>query len=614
MFASIAISGLERLRGVSALAAAVALAMLLPRLVAAQGAANLTAVNDLQSNCRVATGLVADQLSVSWSGGCVSGAANGVGDVFVFSKGRLRYIQRGEFRSGQLIRQDSLRDCASANCADDVPPSLLRLHEQAAASRAAPATPEIPAPAGARPGLVREIRAADAVYRGAFTQDPNSGTVSGEGKVEFFDGRSYQGTLKNSRKEGMGTYIWADGNRYAGAWANDLQDGQGEWSTKAGDRYVGAHVASRREGLGTMTYASGMRYEGDWKADRETGRGKLQFVNGDSYEGDFVQGERTGTGVYRQKGVSAYTGQWLKGLREGNGVEEWLNGQRYEGAWRANMKQGLGQMRYADGGTFDGDWRSDQATGQGDIVFASGDVYTGQVRSGQPQGNGIFRWGSGDRFEGEFDAGKPTSKGEMTFMFSVAAASVPAEAATTPSAPAAANPASTPPADAAVAQSRSGLCSTAFNSASTAAALRRFLDSYPDDECARHGLAKQKIAALAERERLAARATDEKTAMAKTLIGAVVAFQQEFTFCVVGTGASCQRATYVFDVKAKIRDIDVQKRSARVQISEATSLGNVKRSPNQLFTEGRAAAALEYKTKNLGVIQSKSLDEIGLAF
>jgi hypothetical protein len=168
--------------------------------------------------------------------------------------------------------------------------------------------------------------------------------------------------------------------------------------------------------------------------------------------------------------------------------------------------------------------------------------------------------------------------------------------------------------EAPVAQSRSGLCSAAFNSANSAVALRRFMDSFPDDECGRHGLAKQKIAASVERDRLAARATDEKALMAKTMIGAVVAFQQEFTFCVVGTGTGCQRATYVFDVKAKIREIDVQKRSARVQISEATSLGNLKRSPSQLFTEGRAAAALEYKTKNVGVVQSKSLDEIGLAF
>jgi hypothetical protein len=605
--------------------------------VAAQAA---VAAFDLQSGCLVGSIPDAPKLSVTWTGECVSGAANGAGNVIAFSNGRLQYLLNGEFRAGQLRTQTTLRDCSagSAPCAADVPTWLVKQHVDAAAKKAAsapapiaapyvaaaaPAAPAVPAQAAAA-----EIRAPDAVYRGAFKQNPSTGVISGDGRVEFFDGRSYQGPLKNGLKDGIGTYTWADGQRYAGEWVNDLQQGHGVWTSRAGDRYEGAFVSGNREGVGSMTYASGMRYEGDWKANVETGRGKLQFVNGDVYEGDFVRGERTGAGVYRQKQGSTYSGQWQRGLREGNGVEEWANGLRYEGAWRANKKEGLGQMRYPDGGTYDGDWRGDQATGQGDIVFASGDVYTGQVRDGVPSGVGIFRWGSGDRFEGEFAAGKPTAKGQMTYLLAavgglstppvvpapVAAAPAPAPAP----APVAAVSAS---ASAAVAKtepdappSRATLCASAFNAANSVAALRRFLDSFPDDECTRHPLARQKIAANAERDRNAARATDEKVAQAKTLIGAVVAFQQEFPFCVSGTGATCQRVTYVFDVKATIREIDVQKRTARVQISDATSLGNLKRAPAQLFADGRSAATLDYKTRNVGVVQSKSLEEVGLAF
>jgi hypothetical protein len=144
--------------------------------------------------------------------------------------------------------------------------------------------------------------------------------------------------------------------------------------------------------------------------------------------------------------------------------------------------------------------------------------------------------------------------------------------------------------------------------------LRRFLDSFPDDECGRHSLARQKIAASAERERNASRAADDTAALARTLIGAVVAFRQEFPFCVTGSGTSCQRVTYVFDVKAKVREIDINKRVARVQISDATSLGNQKGAPPQLFAEGRSAATQDFKARNLGVVQSKSLEEVGLAF
>lgn len=604
---------------------AVVLAFVLATPVHAQGA---VAAFDLQSGCLVGSIPNAQRLSVSWTGECASGSANGVGDVIAFSNGTLRYILRGEFRAGQLRRQDNVRDCGTANCVDDVPASLIRLHEQAAARLAAspPAPTSAPLPTAAPQSTVTtpvavaaaaaatsEIRGPDAVYRGSFVLDPRTGQVSGEGKVEFTDGRSYQGALRNGLKTGVGTYVWATGQRYTGDWVNDVQQGRGEWSSKDGDRYQGEFRAGLRDGAGTMTYGNGIRYEGSWKADMQSGRGKLVFANGDSYEGDFVANERTGQGVFRQQSGNTYNGQWLRGQRDGNGIEEWANGQRYEGSWKANRKEGLGLMRFADGGSYDGDWRNDMATGQGDIVFASGDVYTGQVRDGVPHGQGIFRWGSGDRFEGIFEAGRPTAKGEMTFMLDLAKATLPPAEPTPP--PVVAAPtavASTPAAPSP--PSRATLCATTFNAASTAIALRKFLDSFPDDECGRHPLARQKIAAIAERERLASRAIDEKAAMAKTLIGAVVAFQQEFPFCVSGSGASCQRVTYVFDVKAKIREIDVQKRVARVQISDVTSLGNQKRAPAQLFAEGRSAATEDFKARNVGVVQSKSLDEVGLSF
>ncbi len=573
------------LQGIARIGVFFALVLTVP--VNAQGA---VAAFDLKSGCLVGSIPNAQRLSISWTGECISGSANGVGDVIAFSNGSLRYILRGEFRAGQLRRQDNVRDCATANCTDDVPATLLRLHEQSAAKLAASPPAPVSAPGVSASPLASaatttplappvtvtpsaattaEIRGPDAVYRGAFASDPKTGVISGNGKIEFTDGRSYQGNLKNGRKTGVGTHRWADG----------------------------------------------LRYEGDWVDDVQTGRGKLVFVNGDSYDGDFVANERTGQGVFRQQSGNTYTGQWLRGRRDGNGVEEWANGQRYEGTWKANQKEGLGQMRFPDGGTYDGPWVNDQATGQGDIVFASGDVYTGDVKNGVPSGQGIFRWGSGDRFEGEFDAGRPTAKGEMTFMLNAVAASLPTpDPAPVPVPVPVLAATATPGAAAPAPPSRASLCSAAFNSAGSAVALRKFLDSFPDDECGRHPLARQKIAAIAERDKLATRATDEKAALAKTLIGAVVAFQQEFPFCVSGSGASCQRVTYVFDVKAKIREIDVQKRIARVQISEVTSLGNQKRAPAQLFAEGRSAATQDYKSRNIGVVQSKSLEEVGLSF
>ena len=102
--------------------------------------------------------------------------------------------------------------------------------------------------------------------------------------------------------------------------------------------------------------------------------------------------------------------------------------------------------------------------------------------------------------------------------------------------------------------------------------------------------------------------------MAKTLIGDVVAFLQEFSFCVPVAGSNCQPVTYIFSVKAKIRDIDPQKRVAQVQIGEATSLPNEKGAPSALFSTGRAAATAAYRSRFVGPIQAKTFADINLAF
>lgn len=559
-----------RRAGVAATPVVVALAAfaLAPAPALSQGAVS---ARDLQTHCVVNSIPNADALTVSWTGECSNGLANGFGDVIAFSAGKLRYILRGQFRNGDLQRQENVRDCAGNVCADDVPRSLLRLHEHAAAAASPPASP-VSGTAAVAPAAVptqSEVRAVDGTYRGKITVDPRTGALSGEVRAQYNDGRSFEGTLRNSRKEGMGTYVWPDGQRYSGQWRDDLQDG----------------------------------------------KGTLTFANGDVYEGDFLKNERTGTGTLRYKNGGSYTGQWLRGARDGRGVEEWPNGQRYDGTWKNNRKDGSGSMRFPDGDTYDGDWRDDRATGKGDILFASGDSYTGSVRDGVAHGQGIMRWGSGDRFEGEFDGGKPTERGVMTFLAEVAAASLPAAepAPPPPVLPAATPEAATSPA----APSRANLCATAYNAARDIAALKRFVDSFPDDECGRHALAKQKIAAWEEQARVAARAAskalEERQANARAFVGSAVAFRQEFPFCVSGTGASCQRVVYVFDVKAKVRDVDVQKGRAQVQISEVTSLGNEKGAPSQLFSEGRSAATADFRSRVVGTVVSKTFTEVGLA-
>ncbi len=576
-------------------------------LVASSTAARAqsTSTKDLRTQCTL-DGLPAlPVMSATWTGTCVEGKAAGFGEIYGFSAGQVRYILRGHFNVGRLDQQDELRDCAKVNCADDIPRSVLLLHEKHAVANpvastlaapsavvVAPATssaPQIPqrapdasnSPAIANTRLEpvtpeREIRAPNATYRGRFVSAPPNSVISGEGRVVYDDGAIFEGRIVDGRKHGRGTYTWPDG----------------------------------------------LSYSGDWVEDQQTGNGALKFKNGDVYEGKVLRGVFEGKGTYTQASGDSYTGDWVHGKREGIGTSQKTNGQRYEGEWKADRRDGHGSENFPDGSRYEGQWLADRATGQGDIAFASGDAYTGAVVNGLAQGEGIYRWGSGDRFDGEFADGKPVmERGKMTFFFDVAMAATKLEEAKSLSSettqapvPTQATSPSAVPVSAQAAPTRDVLCAKAYNAASTQSALRRFLEAYPDDECGRHSIAKQKIAALIERERVASRASEERLAIAKTFVGAKVAFLQDFPFCVVGTGSTCQRVTYSFNVRAQIRDLDIQRRTAQVQVTGIDSLGQQGSVQNPLFAQGRTLATEAFRARTVGSTQTRTLDELGVAF
>ncbi len=51
--------------------------------------------------------------------------------------------------------------------------------------------------------------------------------MNGFGKMEWADGRSYEGEFKNDLKHGKGIYISENGNRYEGFWENGKMKNSG---------------------------------------------------------------------------------------------------------------------------------------------------------------------------------------------------------------------------------------------------------------------------------------------------------------------------------------------------------------------------------------------------
>ena len=51
--------------------------------------------------------------------------------------------------------------------------------------------------------------------------------MQGCGKLNYGDGRKYEGDFYSNHRSGQGTMEWPDGRRYFGAWQEGKQHGKG---------------------------------------------------------------------------------------------------------------------------------------------------------------------------------------------------------------------------------------------------------------------------------------------------------------------------------------------------------------------------------------------------
>lgn len=183
-----------------------------------------------------------------------------------------------------------------------------------------------PGGGGAVPAIVpeRSERIGDSFVKGRYVIDPQSRLVSGKVRVEWDNGNSFDGLLKNGQRSGKGKYVWADGQSYDGDWIDD-----------------------KPEGTGILVFANGDRYEGQIRGGLPNGAGKKTFAaSGDRYEGTFVAGEASGQGSYRWKSGDIYAGNWERGKKNGNGRYTWVNGDYWEGQFTDDAQTGNGRLYF----------------------------------------------------------------------------------------------------------------------------------------------------------------------------------------------------------------------------------------------------------------------------
>jgi hypothetical protein len=105
---------------------------------------------------------------------------------------------------------------------------------------------------------------------------PSSGYKNNCKGKETYSNGCYEGSFKNNKRHGQGTYIYKDGTKLSGSFYEDIpsfgtETYVGKWK---GDKYTGSFSKWKRSGQGTYSWKNGNKYVGQWK-DGKHGQGTL---------------------------------------------------------------------------------------------------------------------------------------------------------------------------------------------------------------------------------------------------------------------------------------------------------------------------------------------------
>jgi len=145
-------------------------------------------VVDPKTACKVWDEVVEKSESVTWSGECLNGLADGQGAVQWTIGGKAAERYDGEMRGGKMNGNGIL-----------VFPNGLR-------------------------------------YEGAF----HDNDFHGHGKLTYSNGDIYEGEFVNDDRSGKGTFTMSDGRRYVGEWKNDMPHGNGTLTRRNGSSVSGS--------------------------------------------------------------------------------------------------------------------------------------------------------------------------------------------------------------------------------------------------------------------------------------------------------------------------------------------------------------------------------------
>ncbi|MDY6940300.1 MAG: MORN motif-containing protein [Cyanobacteriota bacterium] len=220
---------------------------------------------------------------------------------------------------------------------------------------------------------------------------------------------------------GFGRCNYGEGKSYFGYFVDGYPNGRGTLTLQDGTRYDGDFVDGFPDGIGRLVMPDDSRYEGTFQ-DGAIVRGAAFFPNGDRYEGGFTLIGRTEQISVDVPVGTTLEGETVIGTRQiertffnsqpdgKNGRYIFANGNRYEGEFFAGEPFGLGTFFHSTGTVCDGYFFTRNFDGRSaTCVYPNGDRYEGELRQGRPHGTGTMVKADGTTISGAFRNGQPVS-------------------------------------------------------------------------------------------------------------------------------------------------------------------------------------------------------------
>ena len=280
------------------------------------------------SGCKVYNPHPVKNETITWTGPCVDGFAQGHGALTWYKKGKINQVYVGEMQRGLRYGRGRY-DYGNGTTYEGLYEKDKRVE-----------------------GKVYLRRDDGTVWY--FYEGPlNDFNAHGHGTEVYYttsgDTSSlYTGYFLDDKRNGEGLFIdyyrpviiW-----FKGVFSDGKLEGEGErWETQNNERvtyYKGAFRGDRREGYGEETTGLN-KYAGGWHEDEPDGYGVLTFNDTLVYEGTWKGGMMDGRGTRVYPDGSYYVGTLRKNERHGFGMLYWTTGAKYIGQFRGDLFSGWG--------------------------------------------------------------------------------------------------------------------------------------------------------------------------------------------------------------------------------------------------------------------------------